>query len=125
MSGNPICSSLALAATRSHILEGVTFPLQSIPATEHLSNSRSVSQQHVFFASQLAQYVREGKVVEDRCTDNDGLQPMIVVTAANKKPRIVIDASRQINTALHTTTMSYDGVRRAVELSTPGYEVAM
>ena len=76
------------------------------------------------YGSALQEYIRFGAVVElDPLTTDLAdllIQPLHVIIKADKKPRVVVDLSRNLNTHLEYEYFQYSCVDDAVEASYPG-----
>jgi hypothetical protein len=111
----------ALTRVRSYALDGV--PLEwgagGAPPPVVFRNSTTVEEELVLVRRRLVEYVAFGAVV--RLPDDSPLasrvQPLHVVLKEGKKPRIVIDLSRNLNSSLHYEYFRYSSVDDAVKLS--------
>jgi hypothetical protein len=111
-----------LAEIEAHITEGITLPLLSEPAILSYSNTRTVHQHEVVVRQRLREYMDFGAVVElPPSTDLSDLriQPLHVIIKEGKKPRLVIDLSRNLNDHLRYDYFHYSDVDDAVEASHP------
>ena len=104
------------------ITHGVTLDMDSLPPAEVYSNTPSVRLNADVVRTRLQEYIDFGAVVslpqDSHCPF--GVQPLHVIIKTDKKPRLVIDLSRNLNDHLHYEYFSYSTVRDATELSTPG-----
>lgn len=103
------------------ITRGITLDLISSPADIIHDNTRTVDQYRDEVRTRLQEYIEFQAVVElpneHHC--EFGVQPLHAIIKSGKKPRLVIDLSRNLNDHLAYKYFSYSTVREAVELSTP------
>lgn len=111
-----------------HINFGISLPLIEQPSSIHFSNTTTVSEHHQLVAERISEYISIGaiQVVQfdsTDCSDSSSVpilvQPLHVIIKEGKKPRLVIDLSRNLNQLLPHTTFHYASVQDAVRLSTP------
>jgi hypothetical protein len=105
-----------------HITLGVSLPLVSIPPPVSYQNTPVVDEHADAVRARLADYMSIGAV--NRLPDNydikhESVQPLHVIIKAEKKPRVVVDLSRNLNDHLEHTYFHYSNVDSAVSLSTP------
>lgn len=106
---------------RSHIRFGVSLQLINEPKSIHLPNTFSVKQYINEVRSRLQEYIALGAVLPLPYSSSPPsiVQPLHVVIKPNKKPRIVIDLSRNLNDHLPDRPFKYSSIRDAVRLSFP------
>ena len=106
---------------RDWILHGVSLDFDSLPDPVEYSNTPAVLHNADVVRSRLQQYIDFQAVVElppdHPCPF--GVQPLHVIIKAGKKPRLVIDLSRNLNHHLQYIYFSYSTVCEAAEQSTP------
>lgn len=107
---------------RSHINDGVSLPFDSIPPPHSYTNTYSVQQHIGAVRSRLKEYMAIGAVVPlpPSSAHQQRVQPLHVIIKPGKKPRLVIDLSRNLNDCLRQERFSYSSVEDAVALSFPG-----
>jgi hypothetical protein len=102
------------------ITSGVTLDLVSVPQPAVHDNTQSVLLNADLVRTRLQEYMEFGAVVplppHTHCPF--GVQPLHVIIKTDKKPRLVIDLSRNLNDHLRYEYFSYSSVRDATELST-------
>jgi hypothetical protein len=121
----PSADQHELSAIESHITGGVSLPLLSPPSTVAYSNTPTVLQHADSVRTRLHEYMQFGAVIR---LDNDAnhfdsslrVQPLHVIIKDGKKPRLVIDLSRNLNDHLEYEYFNYSCVDDAVEASHPG-----
>ena len=103
------------------ITTGVTLDLVSVPTPEDHENTLSVRLNADLVRARLREYMAFGAVValDSNANCPFGVQPLHVIIKLDKKPRLVIDLSRNLNSHLRYEYFSYSSVRDATELSTP------
>ena len=119
----PNADLVELAEIEAHITEGVTLPFVSEPAVLSYTNTPTVDQHQDVVRRRLREYMDFGAVVElSSPTDlpNLRIQPLHVIIKEGKKPRLVIDLSRNLNDHLRYDYFHYSSVDDAVEASHPG-----
>jgi hypothetical protein len=112
-----------LAEIEAHITEGVTLPFISEPTTLSYTNTPTVTQHAAIVRQRLREYMDFGAVIElPAPTDLSDIriQPLHVIIKEGKKPRLVIDLSRNLNDHLRYDYFHYSSVDDAVEASHPG-----
>ena len=125
MRAQPGADLLELSDIESHITQGVSLPLVSSPSTVVYANTPTVLQHADAVRTRLHEYMQFGAVVKlpsDAHLADDSLriQPLHVIIKAGKKPRLVIDLSRNLNEHLEYEYFTYSCVDDAVEASHPG-----
>jgi hypothetical protein len=111
-----------LAEIEAHITEGITLPFLSEPAVLSYTNTPTVQQHEAVVRRRLHEYMEFGAVIElPPSTDLSDLriQPLHVIIKEGKKPRLVIDLSRNLNDHLRYDYFHYSSVDDAVEASHP------
>ena len=112
-----------LAEIEAHITEGVTLPFLSEPATLSYTNTPTVTQHAAVVRQRLREYMDFGAVIElptSTALSDIRIQPLHVIIKEGKKPRLVIDLSRNLNDHLRYDYFHYSSVDDAVEASHPG-----
>jgi hypothetical protein len=106
---------------RRWITSGVTLELLTPPACIDHDNTFSVVQHADAVRARIQEYIAF-EAITPLSADHPcpfGIQPLHVIIKAGKKPRLVIDLSRNLNDNLEYEYFSYSSVREAAELSTP------
>jgi len=114
-----------LAEIEAHITQGVSLSLLTVPTTDSYANTPSVAENADAVRTRLREYMQFGAVIRlpaDTPLQAEGLriQPLHVIIKAGKKPRLVIDLSRNLNDHLQYDYFRYSCVDDAVEASFPG-----
>ena len=114
-------SSSELDELEQHIRHGISLPLTTEPSPIHFANTTTVSDHHELVAERIAEYISIGAI---QALPSDSpppllVQPLHVIIKEGKKPRLVIDLSRNLNQLLPQTSFHYASVQDAVHLSTP------
>ena len=124
MEEEPDADSAALSTIRSFITEGVSLPFLTEPTSTAFTNTPTVDENAEAVRKRLHEYIHFGAVVElDPLTVDVSdlfIQPLHVIIKADKKPRVVVDLSRNLNTHLEYEYFQYSCVDDAVEASYPG-----
>ena len=122
MASLPHADSLHLPQITEWITSGVQLDLVTVPPPVTYSNTLSVLHNADLVRTRLHEYIEFGAVVRlpDDAICPFGIQPLHVIIKPDKKPRLVIDLSRNLNSHLQYEYFSYSSVRDAAELSTPG-----
>ena len=125
MRAQPDANLQELADIEAHITQGVSLPLVSTPTTVVYANTPTVLQHASAVRARLREYMDFGAVIQlptDAHLADDSLriQPLHVIIKAGKKPRLVIDLSRNLNDHLEYEYFTYSCVDDAVEASHPG-----
>jgi hypothetical protein len=112
----------SLQRVRSWITHGVTIDLESSPSVQVFDNTPTVLQHADDVRTRIHEYIAFNAVVrlppDHPCPF--GIQPLHVIIKPQKKARIVIDLSRNLNDNLVYEYFSYSSVLTAVDMSTPG-----
>jgi hypothetical protein len=109
-----------LLTIRSYVTDGVTLPLLSIPPPIKHPNTPLVAEHADTVRARLTSYMEFGAVVHlpaDVDLSSVSVQPLHVIIKPQKKARLVIDLSRNLNGYLQHTHFSYENVDTAVSLS--------
>jgi hypothetical protein len=106
---------------QQHIQFGITLPLNSEPLNIHYNNTPTVNDNHSDVAERIQEYISIGAVQPLPISDTPPslVQPLHVIMKEGKKPRLVIDLSRNLNSLLPHTPFKYASVQDAVLLSSP------
>ena len=114
----------ALNRVRSYALDGVTLEwgAKGAPAPVIYSNTKSVEEQLPLVRQRLLEYVEFGAVVKLPAASPLAarLQPLHVIVKEGKKPRLVIDLSRNLNSSLHYEYFRYSSIDDAIAISHRG-----
>src|SRR5205085_12243519 len=102
MHQQPNADEQELNSIRDHIFYGVSLPLLSVPPPIVHSNTKAVLEHVDLVRARLLDYIDFGAVVRLPAGTQllHGLQPLHVVVKPDKKPRLVIDLSRNLNAFL-------------------------
>ena len=109
----------------THITQGVSLPLITSPSIDSYTNTPSVAQHADAVRKRLREYMQFGALVRlpahNSLHDSSlRIQPLHVIIKDGKKPRLVIDLSRNLNDHLQYDYFRYSCVDDAVEASSPG-----
>jgi hypothetical protein len=115
-------SAADLDQIQDDITTGVSLPLLSQPPPVIFSNTPAVNETASAVRARLADYMDFGAVEElpPDTTPPHGIQPLHVIIKEGKKPRLVIDLSRNLNQFLEYRHFTYSKVDDAVALASPG-----
>ena len=121
MAQQPGADPAHLQRVRSWIADGVTLDLISTPECVDHENTFSVSQEEGAVRLRIEEYIAFGAIalLSDDHPLPFGVQPLHVIIKEGKKPRLVIDLSRNLNDNLAYEYFSYSSVRDAVEMASP------
>jgi hypothetical protein len=122
MEAQPNANHEELSVIRSHITDGVSLPFLSVPAPITYSNTPAVQENADAVRIRLREYIAFGAVRElpaSHDTSAHGIQPLHVIIKEHKKPRLVIDLSRNLNSHLQYEYFQYSSVDDAVEAAWP------
>jgi hypothetical protein len=103
-----------------HVRYGITLSLSDLPESIHFSNTTTVDDNHSLVADRIAEYISIGaiQVLNPESTSSiPFVQPLHVVIKDGKKPRLVIDLSRNLNDLLSNDSFNYTSIRDAVRIS--------
>ncbi|MEI6882232.1 MAG: reverse transcriptase domain-containing protein [Bacteroidota bacterium] len=108
---------------RGIISDGISleFP-DGLPPPSQLANSIKVTRSVAFCVDRLQHYIKIGAVVRPTEQDKasyDYIQPLIVIEKPGKKPRLVLDLSRNLNDFTPPAPVQYDSVEAAILLARP------
>jgi hypothetical protein len=119
MSQQPGADLALIQRVRAWITDGVTLDLISTPDCIHHDNTFSVTLEADAVRARIQEYTAFGAIVmlPDDHPLPFGVQPLHVIVKAGKKPRLVIDLSRNMNDHLAYQYFSYASIRDAVELA--------
>jgi hypothetical protein len=112
--------STEIEEIRNYIQHGISFALDgSTPPPLFYDNTPAVDQEGEAVAKRLKEYIEFGAVEEvtDVNSAPHGIQPLHVILKPNKKPRIVIDLSRNLNSFITYRYFSYSALDDAVAAS--------
>lgn len=112
-----------LSTISSHITDGITLPFLSLPHPVSHANTPLVLEHANAVRARLAEYISIGAVVQlpsDVDIQNESVHPLHVIIKPEKKPRVVIDLSRNLNGFLQYTYFRYDNIETAVARSSAG-----
>jgi hypothetical protein len=112
----------AIRKIRGWISHGVTLDFESSPSMQIFDNTPTVARHADEVRTRIREYMDFEAVVrlpaDHPCPF--GIQPLHVIIKPLKKPRLVIDLSRNLNDHLEYEYFRYSSVLTAVDLSTPG-----
>jgi hypothetical protein len=117
-----VMPSVDLDRIHTWITTGITLDFDELPSTQQHHNTYSVAQNRDAVRTRLLEYIAFGAVKPLKTDEQPtrGVQPLHVVIKDDRKPRLVIDLSRNLNSYLHYEHFSYSTVEEAAELSWPG-----
>ena len=121
MAQHPKADLPTLQRIRAWVTDGVTLDLVSTPECVDHENTFSVLQEADAVRVRIQEYIDFGALVllpADHPVPY-GVQPLHVIIKEGRKPRLVIDLSRNMNAHLEYQYFSYSSVREAVELASP------
>src|SRR6185312_15652491 len=112
-------SQAELTQLRLSVTHGIVLDLTEEPAPIAHANTHLVTQHLSMVRDRLAEYIELGAVVQLPVTDPPPalVQPLHVIVKAGKKPRLVIDLSRNLNAFIDAPTFQMETVRFAVQRS--------
>jgi hypothetical protein len=111
-----------LAHIRQWITSGITLEFISEPVAIDHDNTFSVQQNAAAVRRRIAEYI-EFEALTPLPADHPcpyGVQPLHVIIKPGKKPRLVIDLSRNLNDHLRHERFRYASVLDTIERSFPG-----
>jgi hypothetical protein len=119
MSHTPGADLAELAQIREWITHGIILDLDSAPAAADFENTYTVQLHTEAVRARLQEYVRFQAVIPlpDDHPLPFGIQPLHAIVKPDKKLRLVIDLSRNLNSNLHYESFSYATVIDAAEAS--------
>ena len=124
MRAEPNANLEELEEIERHIRYGITLPLLTEPNSHALfDNTQPVEQHEAAVRRRLDEYISFGAVIAlpaDADLTGMCIQPLHVIIKDGKKPRLVIDLSRNLNGHLEYEYFNYSSVDDAVEASHPG-----
>ena len=102
---------------KSNISQGVNLQLSANPLPINFKNTPSVTQCENLVAKRITDYIAIGAVekLPTSAPIPHGIQPLHVVIKPDKKPRLVIDLSRNLNKFLPKEPFSYSTVEDAID----------
>jgi hypothetical protein len=115
-----------------HIRNGidVSLDLLSPPQPIHFANTTTVDENFDEVQARIAEYISIGAVrvvqLSESASNSSSsaapsmVQPLHVIMKPNKKPRLVIDLSRNLNDLIPHREFHYTSIQDAVKLSYPG-----
>ena len=120
MGQQPGANDTELSGIRSWITHGVALDLQSRPAIIDYDNTFSVRQHADVVRARIQEYIGFDALVELRSHHPCpfGVQPLHVIIKPDRKPRLVVDLSRNLNDHLTYEYFRYTTVSQAVEKAT-------
>ena len=121
-SSRPMGRGVTLALIRRWITEGINLDLVSAPAAIDHVNTFAVEQNTSAVRQRIAEYIDFEALTRlpAGAPCPFGVQPLHVIIKAGKKPRLVIDLSRNLNDHLAYEHFTYATVLDAVERAFPG-----
>jgi hypothetical protein len=110
-----------LNTMEEYISNGVRLEFQSSPERETLKNTPAVANNSQFVRERLAYYRSLGTLRVLSPGEKPHLvQPLHIILKDGRKPRLVLDMSRNLNDHLFDYRLRYETVEAAVKLSSPG-----
>jgi hypothetical protein len=122
MEAQPGADLAELQLIRSYITEGITLPFLTTPTPIVYANTDTVKEHEAAVRIRLQEYISFGAVSElpsSYDTSAHGIQPLHCIIKEGKKPRLVIDLSRNLNDHLQLDHFQYTSVEDAVEAAWP------
>ena len=115
------CSATSLQRVRAWISHGVSLDILTPPANIVHSNTPTVDEHADIVRRRISEYSAFGAIVtlDANHPTPYGVQPLHVILKPGRKPRLVIDLSRNLNQHLAYEYFTYSSVRDAMEQSTP------
>jgi Reverse transcriptase (RNA-dependent DNA polymerase) len=122
MATEPGVDVALLESVRGFIRDGVSLPLLIQPPPLVFGNTKTVEDNTAAVRERIAEYMAIRAVVRLPPGERPerGIQPLHAVIKPDKKPRLVIDLSRNLNSFLHIPRFRYSSVADAVRSSWPG-----
>ena len=120
-SSDPDSDAGRIQRIRDWITHGVTLDLRSQPAPIEHSNTYSVQMEAAVVRQRILEYVAF-EALEALPDDHPcpyGVQPLHVIIKPDRKPRLVVDLSRNLNDHLEYEYFSYTTVSQAVDAPLP------
>ncbi len=106
---------------QSYITNGINLDLISTPPDIIHNNTYSVTQHIDAVRSRLVEYIQFGAIIQLPVSYQPSLvQPLHVIIKDGKKPRLVIDLSRNLNQHIEPVRFKYSSISDAVRLSFKG-----
>jgi hypothetical protein len=122
MERQPDADMTSLQRVRSWITDGITLDLRTQPDAIDHDNTFSVVAESEVVRKRIDEYVAFHALTrlpaDHPCPF--GVQPLHVIIKPGRKPRLVVDLSRNLNDHLEYQYFSYTTVAQAVERATPG-----
>jgi hypothetical protein len=113
---------LELTRIADWIEHGITLDLSQQPAAVTHENTQLVIQHADLVRTRLLEYIDLGAVIQLPASSSSPpsmIQPLHVIVKAGKKPRLVIDLSRNLNEFVDAPHFHLETVRMAVQRSKP------
>ena len=118
MSSHPSVDQSTLPEIRLAITQGIRLPFLSIPPPLAYRNTPSVYLHIDAVRTRLQEYIEFGALRKLPCAPSPmRVQPLHVVLRSGRKPRLVIDLSRNLNSFLPHEPFSYTSVEDAIDSS--------
>ena len=108
-----------LEATRTALREGVRLLPAREPEAVFLPNTPAV-RRNMLICKERVRYYQDIGALEATSCRPDILHPLHVVEHKNRKPRMVLDLSRNFNDLIHSESFHMQSMQDAVALSSPG-----
>lgn len=110
-----------LAEAAEFLRSGVHSELLSVPPAVRFKNTPAVARERVFVQERIDYYRDLGALAAIGQEDEfDRLQPLHVIIKDGRKPRLVLDLSRNLNDHLPRYKIRYEGIDHALSNCTPG-----
>jgi hypothetical protein len=113
--------STELDALTEYIEHGVRFEFQSMPPGQRLPNTPTV-RSHTAFVRERIDYYRSLGVLARLAQEEHPahVQPLHIILKKGRKPRLVLDLSRNFNSHLFDYRLKYESIDQAVAMASPG-----
>jgi hypothetical protein len=121
MEAQPSANIAELQRIRNWITEGITLDFVSLPVVTDHDNTFTVTQHADAVRTRIQEYI-DFKAIRRLSPEHPrpfGIQPLHAIIKEGKKPRLVIDLSRNLNDHLQYEYFTYSSVNDAAEQSTP------
>lgn len=110
-----------LAEAAEFLRSGVHSELLTVPPAVRFKNTPAVARERVFVQERINYYKDLGALTALGKEDGfDRLQPLHVIIKDGRKPRLVLDLSRNLNDHLPKYKIRYEGIDHALGNCTPG-----
>ena len=104
---------------RRWIQHGIDIEMSRIPSRKMYKNTPTV-QRNAGICKERIRYYHDMGFIQQHDDDTDTVNPLHVVLKPGKKPRVVLDLSRNLNDDITKHPFTYQSIDQAVALATPG-----